>query len=83
MPKFFLISRCGSEPVDSRAQEFTSLKAAHEEAGFVARAMVSGLLRRSEILDGRTIEILDASGGTVATMRLADQIRLAEDIPLG
>ncbi len=76
MPRFFLHLRDGDESVeDAAGTEFPSLLAARAEAIKSAREIMAENLRRWLPLDHKQIEICDAKGQLIETVRFHDVLR--------
>lgn len=62
---------------DLEGAEYSDLEAARQDAIKSARELLSEMLRRGEVVNGRTIEICDEEGRVRDTVSLREQIRLS------
>lgn len=76
MPLFFLNLRDGDERIEDRlGSEFASLDAARSEAKRSAREMMAESLRENRVLDHQEIDICDANGKLIETVRFRDVLK--------
>ena len=77
MPRYFLHLRDGERSVeDAEGSVFPDLEAAVAEAEAGARDILAAMLKGGEPLDGQRIEIADAAGTVLATVRFKEVFRL-------
>ncbi len=79
MPTFHLHLRNDGRIEDGEGGDHADLDAARREAVAADREIMSERMRAGEVLDGSAIEICDASGTLLETVRFRDAFRLASD----
>jgi hypothetical protein len=76
MPRFFFNVRDGEHVVrDCEGQELSDLIEGEFEARLAARDMIIEQLEKDESIDGREIEIADASGAVLLTVKIRDVLK--------
>jgi hypothetical protein len=60
---------------DQEGTELPTVEAAHEEAEASAREFLADALRRHSEVNGKRIEIADANGSVIETIRVRDVLR--------
>lgn len=75
MPKFYFHIRDDAGPIaDNEGMEFADLKAARKEAEESARELLADALRTHKEVDGKRIEIADAGGSVLETIKVRDML---------
>jgi hypothetical protein len=77
MPRFFFHARDDDQRFeDPEGTDLPDLDDARAEAVVAARQVAAERMKRGETLDGQSFEICDEAGRTLATVPLADAVRL-------
>lgn len=75
--RYYLNIRNGDMLIaDLEGADYPSLDEARQEAVRSARELLSEMVRRGEVVNGRSIEICDEEGRILETIRLREQFRL-------